>query len=95
MSLKILPLYDAPHFADQVTDWLWQAFGDTLSRDFFASVVAHSQQPEALPVTFIATEGGRLLGTVGLWRCDLPGWQRCMLMRSRAGRGSRAGFSST
>jgi predicted N-acetyltransferase YhbS len=71
MSLKILPLYDAPHFADQVTDWLWQAFGDTLSRDFFASVVAHSQQPEALPVTFIAIEGERLLGTVGLWRCDL------------------------
>ena len=57
MSVKILPLYDAPHFATQVTDWLWAAFGETLSRDFFASVVAHSQRPEALPLTFIATEG--------------------------------------
>lgn len=71
MSVKILPLYDAPHFADRVTDWLWTAFGDTLSRDFFASVIAHSQRPEALPITFIAIDGERLLGTVGLWRCDL------------------------
>lgn len=71
MSVKILPLYEAPHFATQVTDWLWAAFGDTLSRDFFASVIAHSQRPEALPVTFIAVEGETLLGTVGLWRCDL------------------------
>ncbi len=71
MSVTILPLYDAPHFADQVTDWLWAAFGETLSRDFFASVIAHSQRPEALPLTFIATEGETLLGTVGLWRCDL------------------------
>ena len=69
--MKIQPLYAAPQHAEQVIDWLWQAFGDGLSRDFFASVVTYSQTPGALPLTFIATEGEQLLGTVGLWRCDL------------------------
>lgn len=69
--MMIQPLYQAPHHAEQVTEWLWQAFGQGLSRAFFASVIAHSQQPDALPLTFIATEGETLLGTVGLWRCDL------------------------
>jgi len=69
--MTIQPLYAAPHHAGQVTEWLWRAFGDGLPREFFASIVAHSQTPGALPLTFIATEGERLLGTVGLWRCDL------------------------
>ncbi|WP_318366588.1 GNAT family N-acetyltransferase [Enterobacter sp.] len=69
--MKIIPLYEAPQFADTVTDWLWQAFGDSLPRDFFASIIAHSQRPGALPLTFIALDGEKLLGTVGLWRCDL------------------------
>ena len=69
--MMIQPLYHAPHHAEQVTEWLWQAFGQGLSRAFFASVIEHSQQPNALPLTFIATEGETLLGTVGLWRCDL------------------------
>jgi len=69
--VKTVPLYEAPQFADTVTDWLWQAFGDSLPRDFFASIIAHSQRPGALPLTFIALDGEKLLGTVGLWRCDL------------------------
>jgi len=69
--VKIVPLYEAPRFAGTVTDWLWQAFGDSLPRDFFASIIAHSQRPGALPLTFIALDGEKLLGTVGLWRCDL------------------------
>ncbi|GAB7263381.1 hypothetical protein DZS_46930 [Dickeya ananatis] len=28
-------LADYPHCETQVVDWLWQAFGDGLSRDFF------------------------------------------------------------
>ncbi len=84
--MTILPLYAAPQYAPQVTDWLWQAFGgETLPRQFFASIVQHSQTAEALPLTFIAVEGEQLLGTIGLWRCDLisrrgsvsPGWRRC------------------
>ena len=55
-----------------MTEWLWRAFGaDALPRAFFASIVEHSQTPGALPITFVAVEGERLLGTVGLWRCDL------------------------
>ena len=67
----IQPLYAAPQHAEQVSRWLWQAFGEGLSPAFFASVVHHSMTPGALPLTFVATDGDRLLGTVGLWRCDL------------------------
>ena len=68
----IRPLYAAPQHASCVTEWLWREFGaDALPRAFFASIVEHSQTPGALPITFVAVEGERLLGTVGLWRCDL------------------------
>ena len=68
----IHPRYAAPQHASCVTEWLWRAFGaDALPRAFFASIVEHSQTPGALPITFVAVEGERLLGTVGLWRCDL------------------------
>lgn len=69
--MKILPLHVVPHHAKQVTDWLWQAFGDGLPREFFASIVAHSQTPGALPITFVAILDAQLVGTIGLWRCDL------------------------
>ena len=69
--MNILPLHAAPQFAEQVIDWIWRAFGDGLPREFFQSVIDHSQAPDALPMTFVAVEGERLLGTVGLWRCDL------------------------
>lgn len=69
--MKILPLYAMPQYAEQVTDWIWQAFGTADSRDFFASIVATSQREGQLPLTFVAVEGEKLVGTVGLWRCDL------------------------
>lgn len=69
--MTIQPLYEVPQFAGQVIDWLWRAFGDGLPRAFFASIVEHSQREGELPLTFVATDGERLLGTVGLWRCDL------------------------
>lgn len=69
--MNILPLYEVPEHAEQVTDWLWQAFGEGVPREFFSSVIAHSQKPGALPLTFVAVDNDRLLGTVGLWRCDL------------------------
>ena len=55
--MTILPLYAAPQYAEQVTDWIWQAFGDGLTRAFFQSIVEHSQTPGALPLTFVALEG--------------------------------------
>ena len=69
--MNILPLYAAKQHAEQVIDWLWHAFGDGVSRAFFADIITHSQTPDALPLTFVAVEGEQLLGTVGLWRCDL------------------------
>ncbi len=97
--MTILPLYAAPQFARQVTDWLWQAFGgEALPREFFASIVQHSQTAEALPLTFIAVEGEQLLGTIGLWRCDLISRRICFpaggavrrARRSRSGAGRTA-----
>lgn len=69
--MKIVPLYQAPQHAEQVTEWLWQAFGSQESREFFASIVATSQREGEMPLTFIALEGEKMVGTVGLWRCDL------------------------
>ena len=69
--MTILPLYAAPQFAELAIVWIWRAFGDGLPREFFQSVIDHSQTPGALPLTFIAVEDEQLLGTVGLWRCDL------------------------
>ncbi|CAI8797329.1 GNAT family N-acetyltransferase [Kosakonia quasisacchari] len=69
--MKIIPLYEAPHFEEQVVDWLWHEFGDSLPRDFFASIIAHSQRPGQLPLTYVLVDDDQLLGTVGLWRCDL------------------------
>ena len=70
--MKIQPLYEVPHHARQITDWLWQAFGGVaMPREFFASIVEHSQRPDALPLTFVLSDGERALATVGLWRCDL------------------------
>ncbi|WP_039057275.1 GNAT family N-acetyltransferase [Enterobacter sp. Bisph1] len=69
--MNIIPLYDAPHFAEQVVEWLWREFGDSLPRDFFASIIAHSQTPGKLPLTYVLVDEDQLLGTVGLWRCDL------------------------
>jgi predicted N-acetyltransferase YhbS len=68
----IQPLYDVPQHARQVTDWLWQAFGGVaMPREFFSSIIEHSQKPDALPLTFVMTEDDRVVATVGLWRCDL------------------------
>lgn len=71
IGMKIVPLYEVPHHTEAVIDWLWQAFGESLSREYFASIVTHSLTPDAMPITFVAIEGEKLVGTVGLWRCDL------------------------
>ena len=69
--MNILPLHAAPQFTQRVIDWIWNAFGEGMPRAFFQSIVEHSLTPGELPLTFIAVEDDHLLGTVGLWRCDL------------------------
>lgn len=70
-TLKIVPLAEAKQHIDTVTDWLWKAFGSENSRPFFASILASSLSGADLPITWVATDGDRVVGTVGLWRCDL------------------------
>lgn len=60
-----------PQHREQVIAWLWKAFGNEKSRAFYASVVDSSLNGADLPLTFIALDKGQVVGTVGLWRCDL------------------------
>ncbi|AGP45808.1 GNAT family N-acetyltransferase [Serratia plymuthica] len=69
--INIVPLADYPQYLQQVVDWQWRAFGNENSRAFFASVVESGLRGADLPITFIALRGETLVGTVGLWRCDL------------------------
>ncbi|WP_075182257.1 GNAT family N-acetyltransferase [Pantoea sp. 1.19] len=71
MTFQVVDLRAAPQHAARVTDWLWQAFGNRESRDFFASIVDASLRNGDYPVTWLALDGDRPVGTVGLWRCDL------------------------
>lgn len=73
--VEIVPLADYPHHQAQVTDWLWKAFDRHNGREFFASIVKSSMRQEGLPLTFIALDEGQLVGTVGLWLCDLQSRQ--------------------
>ncbi|MGB9098966.1 GNAT family N-acetyltransferase [Erwinia sp.] len=70
-TLKIVPLAEAKDHIETVTDWLWQAFGSENSRPFFASIMASSLSGADLPLTWVAVDDDRAVGTVGLWRCDL------------------------
>lgn len=70
-GLRIVPLTEAVMHRDTLVNWLWQAFGSDNSRDFFASVIDSSLSGADLPLTFVALDGDRPVGTVGLWRCDL------------------------
>ncbi|KGT86444.1 GNAT family acetyltransferase [Erwinia typographi] len=70
-TLRIIPLAAAQAHIETVTDWLWQAFGSATSRPFFASILTSSLSGADLPVTWVAVDGERAVGTVGLWRCDL------------------------
>ncbi|QUY47847.1 GNAT family N-acetyltransferase [Serratia plymuthica] len=69
--INIVPLADYPQYLQQVVDWQWRAFGGENSRAFFASVVESGLRGADLPITFIALQGEKPVGTVALWRCDL------------------------
>ncbi len=63
-GMTILPLYAAPQYAEQVTDWIWQAFGDGLPQAFPHYWLAARRGH--VPLT-IAWRDERLVGAVGLW----------------------------
>ncbi|YCI30007.1 GNAT family N-acetyltransferase [Erwinia sp. PK3-005] len=67
----IVPLSEVPHCQPQLVEWLWRAFGDEKSGGFFTSVIESSMQGADFPQTFVALDGERPMGTVGVWRCDL------------------------
>ncbi|WP_410013668.1 GNAT family N-acetyltransferase [Sodalis sp. C49] len=71
MPVVIAPLADHARHKEQVTDWLWRAFGHGAGRGFYAAIVDNGMRRDGLPITFIALDDGRPVGTVGLWRSDL------------------------
>lgn len=70
-AVHIVPLSQAPQHRETVIDWLNTAFGDARSRAFYASVIDSGLTGADFPLTWVALEGERAVGTVGLWRCDL------------------------
>jgi len=70
-AFRIVPLNMALHHLETVTDWLTNAFGADNSRPFFATILRASLSEAEFPLTWVALEGDRVAGTVGLWRCDL------------------------
>lgn len=71
MTIEIDLLADHARHKERVADWLWRAFGHGADRGFYAALVDSSLRRHGLPITFIALDDGRPVGTVGLWRCDL------------------------
>lgn len=70
-KFRIVPLNMALQHVETVTDWLTSAFGAANSRAFFADILHASLSDADFPLTWVALEGDRVAGTVGLWRCDL------------------------
>lgn len=70
-AYQIVPLSQALQHVETVTDWLTNAFGAENSRAFFASILRASLSEADFPLTWVALDGERVAGTVGLWRCDL------------------------
>lgn len=85
--MEIVPLYEHPELAGQVTALLEAEFGTPMGKHFYPELVEHSQTPNGLPLTMVAVEDGRLQGTVGVWRTDmlsrqdLTPWLACLVVR--------------
>lgn len=72
--MTILPLYAAPQYAPQVTDHCGGRLfgGETLPREFFASIVQHSQTAQVAPYDLIAVwKASSCSARLAFWRCDL------------------------
>ena len=54
----ILPLYEAPQYAEQVTDWIWQAFGEG---NLYLNPGSVSLPKENSPHSYLTLEGGKFL----------------------------------
>lgn len=66
--MTILPLVRCRSMPQ--ADWLAGLWRRTLPRQFFASIVQHSQTA-GTAVDLYCRGRRELLGTIGLWRCDL------------------------
>ncbi len=69
MEIKLLSQFK--EYESQVISWLWKEWGNEKNYKRYEMIIQHSQDPDNLPQTFVALEEGKVVGTVGLWRCDL------------------------
>lgn len=69
--MRIDFLYNCPRLEGQVVALLEGEFGTALGKSLYRELIGHSMTPGRLPLTIVAWEGEKLLGTVGLWRTDM------------------------
>ena len=70
-KMEITELRNYLEFKDTIIEWMNNEFGNEDSYHFYENIVNHSLIENKLPITFVAVEDGKLLGTVGVWRGDL------------------------
>jgi len=68
---EIVYLAARPKLLKQVTDWLWDEWGNRYNYNFFAALVKNCLGEKGLPQLFGAFSDGRLVGTAALIRNDL------------------------
>jgi N-acetylglutamate synthase-like GNAT family acetyltransferase len=75
--MKIEKLYPTTENIGVVATWLWENWGtkEPNNYSFWYSWVESSNFENAIPQTFVCIEGGLIVGTVSLWRCDLQSRQ--------------------
>jgi hypothetical protein len=56
---------------DEAVDFVWGNWGGPGNREFYADCMAHSLDPDGLPVFFLAYEEERIIGCIALLACDL------------------------
>lgn len=69
--MKIDYLGNHSEYMETVTKWLCEEFGNEDNYKFFESIIKSSLTKDKLPLTFVAIDGDKVVGTVGLWRADL------------------------
>ena len=72
--MKIEPLASHPELVDEIAGWHWDEWGDpgAGSRERWAENLRRGGRA-GIPVTFVALENGRPLGSVTLTEHDMPG----------------------
>ncbi|MBP2028662.1 putative N-acetyltransferase YhbS [Acetoanaerobium pronyense] len=68
---KIEHLSNHKEHIETISKWMAKEWGASDDIRFFKSILNHSLSKTNLPQTFVALDGEKPIGTIGLWRCDM------------------------